>query len=72
MFQFTVLHHSLSLKKTRTGTQSGQEPEAGADTEAVEGAAYWLVLLDFQYAFYRTQDHLPRDGTTHNRLGPPM
>jgi hypothetical protein len=36
------------------------------------GAAYRLVspgLLSL--LSYRTQDHQPRDGTTHNGLGPP-
>jgi len=35
-------------------------------------AAYLLAspgLLSL--LFYRTQDHQPRDSTTHNRLGPP-
>jgi len=35
-------------------------------------AAYWLAspgLLSL--LSYRTQDHQPRDGTTHNGLGPP-
>jgi hypothetical protein len=35
------------------------------------GAAYWLAspaLLSMPS--YRTQDHQPRDGTTHNGLGP--
>ena len=38
----------------------------------MEGAAYWLAphgLLSL--LFYRTQDHQPRDGPTHNGLGPP-
>jgi hypothetical protein len=33
---------------------------------------YWLAspgLLSL--LSYRTQDYQPRDGTTHNRLGPP-
>jgi hypothetical protein len=36
------------------------------------GAAYWLAspgLLSL--LSYRTQDYQPRDGTTHNGLGPP-
>ena len=34
------------------------------------GAAYWLALPGlFSLLFYRTQDHQPRDGTTHHELG---
>jgi hypothetical protein len=36
-------------------------------------AAYWLAspgLLSL--LSYRTQDHQPRDGTTHHGLGPPI
>jgi hypothetical protein len=46
--------------------------EAGADAEAMEGSCLlftphgFLILLS-----YRTQGHLPRDGPTHNGLGPP-
>ena len=42
------------------------------DAEAMGDATYWLaspgllILL-----FYRTQDCQPRDGTTHDGLGPP-
>ena len=48
-----------NLKKSRN-------LEAEADTEAMEGAAYWLTphrLLSL--LSYRTQDHQPRGGTTH-------
>jgi hypothetical protein len=27
----------------RTGAQAGQEPEAGAEAEVMDGAVYWLV-----------------------------
>ena len=44
----------------------GRNLEAGADAEAVEGAAYWLAspgLLSL--LSYRTQDYQPTNGTTH-------
>lgn len=37
-----------------------------------QGAAYWFVPLGlFSLFSYRTQDHQPRCGPTHNRLGLP-
>ena len=60
------------------GRKSGQELkqgrilEAGADTEAMECAAFCLAphgLLSL--LSYRTQDHQPRDGTTYHGWGPP-
>ena len=53
----------------REGLKPGGNLEAGADAEAMEDAAYWLVphgLLSL--LSYRTQDHQLRDGTTHNGL----
>ena len=44
----------------------------GADDERGRGADYWLFphgLLSL--LFYPTQDHQPRDGTTHNGVGIP-
>lgn len=35
---------SLPLKEARTGTQIGQNLEAGAEAEPWWGAAYWLAL----------------------------
>ena len=36
-------------------------------------AAYWLAPYGFlSLLSYRTQDHQPRDGTTHNGLSPPV
>jgi hypothetical protein len=52
--------------------KQGRILEAGADAEAAEGAASWLTphgLLSL--LFYRTQDHKPRDDSTHSGLGPP-
>ena len=56
------------------GSQDRNSSRAGTwrkDAEAMEGAAYWLAphgLLSL--LSYRTQDHQPKDGTTHNGLGP--
>jgi hypothetical protein len=56
LFCLHLPHCCSSPKEVRTGTQAGQE--AGADAEAIEGAAYWLAspgLLSL--LSYRTQDH---------------
>jgi hypothetical protein len=51
--------------------KQGRNPEAGADAEAMEGAAYWLTQHNMLSLFsYRTQYHQPRDGATYNGLGP--
>jgi len=68
--QLTLPHCCSSPKEVRTGTQAGQE--AGAVAEVMEDVSYWLAspgLLSL--LSYRTQDYQPRDGTTHNVLGPP-
>lgn len=63
---YSKAHTSILLFFTE-GSQ-GRNLEAGADAETVEGGAVsWLV----HPAFYRAQDHQPRDGTPHNGLGPP-
>jgi len=68
----TLPHCGLSLKEARTGTQTEQNLEAGADAETIEGAAYWLAPRGLQSLLsYRPQDFQCRDGTTHNGLGPP-
>jgi hypothetical protein len=71
-FIFLTLHitHCSSSKEDGTGVKSGRNVEAGADAEAMEGAAYWLAapgLLSLLSC--RTQDHQPTGGTTHNKLG---
>jgi hypothetical protein len=61
-----AIHHQ---RKTGQEFTEGSNLEAGADAEAMEGAAYWLAspgLLNL--LSYRTQDYQPRDGTTHNGL----
>jgi hypothetical protein len=42
--------------------------EAGADAEATEGCC---SLACSPWLAYRTQEHQPRSGTTHNEQGPP-
>ena len=67
-----MLPHHCSSKEARAGTQTGRNVDAGADAETMEGTAYLLASCGtFNLLSYRTQDHQPRDGTTHNRLGPP-
>jgi hypothetical protein len=66
VYQLILPDHSLSLVELR----QSRNLEAGADAEAMEDAAYWLAphgLLSL--LSYRTQDHQPRNTTTHNGLG---
>ena len=62
-------HHQ---RKSGQELRLGRNLEAGADAEVIEGCCLLacshglLSLLS-----YRTQDHQPIDGTTHNSLGPP-
>ena len=59
-------------RKLRQELKQGRNLEAGADAEAMEGAAYWLPSPGlFSLLSYRTQDYQPMDGTTHNGLDPP-
>jgi len=54
----TLPYYCSSSKEVRTGTHTGQEPEAGADAEAMEGccllacslwiAQPWLLFIDYQ------------------------
>jgi hypothetical protein len=54
-------------------SQPGKNLEAGADDARPQRrATYWLVLHDvFSLCSYRSKDHQPRVGTTHNGLDPP-
>jgi hypothetical protein len=55
------------LKKSAQEFKQVRNLEAGAATEAMKDAAYWLAhngLLSF--LSYRMQDHHPKDDTTHN------
>ena len=65
--RFTSLFNHLSNSELK----QSRNLEAGADAEAMEGAAYWLAphsLLSIPS--YRTQDHQARGGTAHNGLSP--
>ena len=66
-----IVHH---WRKSGQELKQGRNLEAGsnADPRSQKSAAYWLApsgLLSL--LSYRTQDHQPRDGTTHNELGSP-
>lgn len=51
----------------------GRNPEAKTETEAWRSAAYWIALMALLSLLpYGTQDHQPKDATTHNRLSPPL
>jgi len=41
-----LLHCYQLLKEVKTGTQTGQEPEAGADADTTGVAAFCLVPYD--------------------------
>jgi hypothetical protein len=52
MILLTLPHHCSSLKGVRTGTQTGQELEAGTDAEALEecclfACSPWFAQPDF-------------------------
>jgi hypothetical protein len=66
---YIAVHHQ---KKSGQELTQGRNLKAGADAEAMEGAAYCLAFPDLlSLLSYRTQDYQPRDGTTNNGLGPP-
>jgi hypothetical protein len=58
-FHIAVHHQRKSGLKL---TQSRNLEAAGADAEAMEGAAYWIASSGlFSLLSYRTQDHQPRE-----------
>jgi hypothetical protein len=63
----TLPHCSPSLKKVRTGTQTGKKLGGRSWCRGHGGV---LLTGLFSLSSYRTQDHQLRDGTTHNGLGP--
>ena len=69
---FTLPHSSPSWKEVIQELKQGRNLEAGADAEAMEGAAYWLPMVcSASLLSYRTQNYHLRDGSTHNGLSPP-
>ena len=68
-----VYFASISLFIVKGSGKSGQEPEAGADAEAIEGCCLLACSLSLlSLLSYRTQDYQPRDGSTHNGLAPSL
>jgi hypothetical protein len=71
------LGYTFTLLFTNKGSQNRNSDRVGTWRQELmqrswRDAAYWLAspgLLSL--LSYRTQDFQPRDGTTHNRLGPP-
>lgn len=57
------------LNFTVQGKNSRQEPVTRTTSETVEESC---LLAPSRLLAYFIQDHLPRDGSTHNELGPPM
>lgn len=76
VIQLPFLHHSSSLEEIRTGTQAGQRP-GGRGWCRNFGVSCLLACWLVQHGLLRvlscrTQNHQPRDSTTHNRLGPSL
>ena len=74
---FSLHFHSVASHqgKLLQELQQGRNLVAGADAEVSgEGdAAYWLASHVFLgLVSYRSQDHQPRDNTTHSGLYPPF
>jgi hypothetical protein len=75
--EMVYLAYTSTLLFIIEGSQDRNSSRAGTWRQEMmqrpwKGAAYWLAphgLLGL--LSYRTQDHQPRDGTTHNGLGPP-
>jgi hypothetical protein len=72
---FGLSFHIVVHQRRKSGHElkQGRNLEAGADKEAMAeccilACSSWLTSL----LFYRTQDHQPKDDTTHNGLGPPL
>jgi hypothetical protein len=66
-FNIPLSSHSSLLRVLGAGTQ-GRNLEAGSGAEAMAGV---LLTDSLSLISYSTQDHQPRDGTTHNGLGSP-
>lgn len=65
-------HRSPSLKEARAGTQTGHEP-GHAEPMAEHGRVLLPDLLSsFCSASFLSPFNLPRSGTAHNGLGPPV
>jgi hypothetical protein len=72
----TLPQHFIIEGTQDRNSNQGRSLEAGADAEAMEGAAYCLAshvllsLFSYRTCNSQTQDLQPRDGITHNGLGP--
>jgi hypothetical protein len=63
-----AIHHQ---RKSGQELTQDRNLEAGAEAEAMEG--YYLLFVHHGLIIllsYRTQNHQPRDGTTHSGLSP--
>ena len=66
LFCLTVPHYGSPLREVRAGTQGRERPGGRSWCRGREERCYWLAPHGLLSLFsYRTQDHLPRGGTTH-------
>jgi hypothetical protein len=66
---FILYFHIAVHPQRKSGLEltQGRKQEAGADAEAMEGAAYWIASPSLlSLLSYRTWDCQPRDGTPHS------
>ena len=70
--RLTLPHSSSSLKGSEQEFRQDRDLEVGTDAEAMRGTAFWLAPYGLlSLLSYRTQDHMPRDGTIHSVLYSP-
>lgn len=71
IFEIILLGNGSQLKDVSDETQ-GRYLESGLKKKAWRNAAYYFDSHGLHCFSYTTQDHLFRDGTTHNFLGLPI
>lgn len=68
----TLPYHCSSWKEVRTKTQMAGTCRQELIQSPLRDAAYWLGPNDLlSLLSYKTQNHQPKNGTTHNGPGPP-
>jgi hypothetical protein len=62
-----IIHHQ---RKSGQELKHSRNLKAGADAEAMGECCLLACSSCLSLLSYRSQEHQPRDGTTHNGLGP--